>query len=816
MSFPSIRSSNVTNGTVASATPVVNLPATIRAGDTIIVLFRVAVAGAIGWPDATWTEFFDASPDASDDQMAMAWRKADGTEGATITLSCTSGKFAAVSWAIQDAADPTLRAPELSTVATGTTPTQPNATTVTPTGGAKDYLYGTIVGMEGEATNPPTYPTNYTLGQQDGDSGTASTVGTNCMVAGGWRQLNAASEDPGAWSYGGTLDDWTAYAIAVHPADPVTTPLQTEWDQPNPLGRSPLTVAALTIGLTLLQSTLTPVEAAPFTPTEWPVPLRSGSLFVSLESRPSDSTIPSPFAQTDWLSPRSPIFTIANRAWTFGPPPSTLAAEAAVPFTPSSWPVPLRAPQAALGTWLETRKPYYVDLSPANQSEWPSPWRNRATPPPLEALNLLGTTLGGSVSPFAQTEWRTPTGQPYPIGLRTQLDGRKPFHVDLSPANQWDWPNPRLTASIGVTRETPPNLLLGVLARPFAVFEWATPTRGRIALEFGQPQNLVATTLATPAAAPLIPIEWVTPRGREYPTALRTWLQTRQAYHVDTMALRPLDWPNPLRAGVSLELRTAANNLQQSTLGSIVPPAPPFVPIEWANPVGRPYAVSLRTLTDGRKAFHVDLSPFGLTDWPNPRGPAHPIALRTWANSPFQLAPAPFVLSDWPLPRGVASASTLRPFQIARALGLLEPLPSGRLQDWPNPRGPRAADDLKTWLANLQESTLAPGLKPFGLSEWPNPRGRGYPHVLRTWVDWRELGLVDIQPFALIDWPNPGIPAALGELRRLTQATGPMLLVAFNVTPDVVIAVRADIGTILVHGDAGIIIVRPDAEDIEP
>lgn len=227
MAFPSVRSSIVTNGTSASATPAVNLPATIAAGDVIFVLFRVAVAGAIGWPDATWNELFDESPDASDDQWAAAWRKADGTEGATITLSCTSGKFSAIAWAIQDSIDPATRPPQLSTVATGSG-TQPNATTCTPTGGAKDYLWLTFYGMEGEQTGITTYPTSYTLAQQFANSGTAGAVTTNCTLGGAARQLNAASEDAAAWTVGGTLDDWSAYTIAFHPAVAVTTASQVE------------------------------------------------------------------------------------------------------------------------------------------------------------------------------------------------------------------------------------------------------------------------------------------------------------------------------------------------------------------------------------------------------------------------------------------------------------------------------------------------------------------------------------------------------------------------------------------------------------
>jgi hypothetical protein len=218
VAFPAVVNTNTTRGTTASATPVVNLPASIVAGRTLVVLFRCAVAGAIGWPDGNWIELFDASSDGADDQMACAYRKATGSEGASITLSCTSGKFAAIAYQISGAADPAVTPPQLSTVAFGAS-AEPDPTTCTPTGGAKDYLWLWLGGWEGEQTSPPAGdPANFT-GAIGADSGTASTPGTNCRVAGSTRQLNAASLDAGLWTIDPT-EDWTAYLMAIHPAPP--------------------------------------------------------------------------------------------------------------------------------------------------------------------------------------------------------------------------------------------------------------------------------------------------------------------------------------------------------------------------------------------------------------------------------------------------------------------------------------------------------------------------------------------------------------------------------------------------------------------
>jgi hypothetical protein len=218
---PTIRTSIVTDGTSASTTPTINIQSvagTIKGGDTILVAFRSAAAGAVGFP-AGWTELVDAAPDDSGDQVAIAWKKADAGDGTTIALTSGNGKFAACSWTIAGATDPTIRAPEISTVQVGVT-TEPNATTVTPTGGSKDYLFLTIFTMEGEQTGVTAYPTNYTGGQLFSTSGTGGATTTNVTVGGASRAATAASEDAGVWDVTGTLDASSNYTVAFHPAEP--------------------------------------------------------------------------------------------------------------------------------------------------------------------------------------------------------------------------------------------------------------------------------------------------------------------------------------------------------------------------------------------------------------------------------------------------------------------------------------------------------------------------------------------------------------------------------------------------------------------
>ncbi|MDP2729141.1 MAG: hypothetical protein Q8O55_01505 [Dehalococcoidales bacterium] len=215
MAFPVVESSASTNRTAAETTSPISYPATVSPKALLVCIARATVAGAIGWP-AGWNELVDFNADASDDVTAIAWKEAVGNEdGTTFNVTHGSGKMAAIVYSITGAAT-TGRPPQLSTFNIGTS-TLPDPQDLTPTGGAKDYLWLWLGGWEGEQTSPPaSNPLNYTtpLGANTGKGG---VVATNCRVASAQRNLNAASENPGSWTIS-VSDDWSAWTMAVHPA----------------------------------------------------------------------------------------------------------------------------------------------------------------------------------------------------------------------------------------------------------------------------------------------------------------------------------------------------------------------------------------------------------------------------------------------------------------------------------------------------------------------------------------------------------------------------------------------------------------------
>lgn len=215
MAFPSDAARTSGNDRSSTGTShVVNLPAGIAAGDTLVVFFSHFAAATVSWP-AGWTELFDIDNVAGNQAgLAAAWRKADGTEGSTITVTTSAGsKTAHTSYLVTGAADPTVSPPQSAT-ATGSDASA-NPPNLAPSGGAKDYLWLVGAGQSNEAAFTA-YPTNYVNGITD-ETGTTGATATNGDIASASRQLNAASEDPGVFTYG-VASEWVAATIAITPS----------------------------------------------------------------------------------------------------------------------------------------------------------------------------------------------------------------------------------------------------------------------------------------------------------------------------------------------------------------------------------------------------------------------------------------------------------------------------------------------------------------------------------------------------------------------------------------------------------------------
>ena len=210
-SFPTVATTATSEETSAVTTHNIALPSGIVAGETLVAIIAVNTGTPVTWP-AGWTEFFNKdSPDFLG--LFAAWRKATGTEGATVDVTTAFAKTTThQSYRISDAADPTVTPPQGSAGLNGNS-SSPNPDALTPTGGAKDYLW---LAIEGHSISETTSAAraSYT------NLVTFKRIGT------ARRNLNAANEDPASFSISGS-NIWVAGTLAVHPAGPLVTPTPT-------------------------------------------------------------------------------------------------------------------------------------------------------------------------------------------------------------------------------------------------------------------------------------------------------------------------------------------------------------------------------------------------------------------------------------------------------------------------------------------------------------------------------------------------------------------------------------------------------------
>lgn len=215
MAAPTDAAQATTDGSTSTTSQTLNLPGGIASGDLLVAHIRSPGATTFTFP-AGWTQIRNASPDGADDQLGIFYRTADGTEGATITVTLSSAaRMSGIVWLITGTATLVF---EDAAGTTGTS-SQPNPINTALGGGvARDVLWLTLASGESTRTltNPPTNYVNGTISAHTGGNGTT----TSCYVAGATRQVNSdLAEDAGAW----TLDansTWSAYTFAIYTGAP--------------------------------------------------------------------------------------------------------------------------------------------------------------------------------------------------------------------------------------------------------------------------------------------------------------------------------------------------------------------------------------------------------------------------------------------------------------------------------------------------------------------------------------------------------------------------------------------------------------------
>lgn len=207
MAFPSVGAPTASQQTTNGTTSNVTLPASIAAGDLIIAVIAAdSGAGAMTWP-SPWVKLAERLDTAH--VMSVGYLIASGGE-TSVAVTHTTERSNHLAWRITDWHGTTP--PEASALANGNS-NAPNPASLAPSWGADDTLWMALATWD-DSSSPSlsTYPSNYTTAQ--GTNATASSAG---RVAGAARQLNASSEDPGAFGLSGA-ETWAAFTVAICPA----------------------------------------------------------------------------------------------------------------------------------------------------------------------------------------------------------------------------------------------------------------------------------------------------------------------------------------------------------------------------------------------------------------------------------------------------------------------------------------------------------------------------------------------------------------------------------------------------------------------
>ncbi len=210
MAFPQVEATNTSSEDGLTVSHTVSLPTGIQVGETLLVFFvREGFTEGISWP-AGWNSIIDKNTN-NVAMLGIAWRKATGGEGATITVTtgASNARSAHASYRISGATDPTVTAPEASTGVIGANAI-PDPDSLTAGGGSDEYLWIAVEGNDGPRA-VTVYPTNYDSNQLT----KIATGGVGIGVASD--EVETDTQDPGTFTID-AADQWAACTVAVYPA----------------------------------------------------------------------------------------------------------------------------------------------------------------------------------------------------------------------------------------------------------------------------------------------------------------------------------------------------------------------------------------------------------------------------------------------------------------------------------------------------------------------------------------------------------------------------------------------------------------------
>jgi hypothetical protein len=211
MAFPSVVATN--GGTGSTASPTINLPAGIQAGDLLLAIVSVnnfQVSGS-GWPTG-WIALLTNSIYGAD-SLSIRYKIATGSEGASFVLTLLgAGSSSHATYRITGWHGTTP--PEVVASPVVATNTNPNPPSLNPAGwDVEDTLWLAVVGTDAGNVSATAAPSGYTnlLNYRSGSLSPYSGVSS------AQRGATIAAEDPGTFTLSAS-GNYATTTVAIRPA----------------------------------------------------------------------------------------------------------------------------------------------------------------------------------------------------------------------------------------------------------------------------------------------------------------------------------------------------------------------------------------------------------------------------------------------------------------------------------------------------------------------------------------------------------------------------------------------------------------------
>jgi len=205
VAFPVIETTNQ-NSTAAGATHAITMPSGISVGDLLLLFFATDGDNTV----TDWDGFTQLGSESNGTAASfhIGWKIAVGSDTCTLTVSVTTEPAAHIVYRISG--HDSGQAPEISVVVEAADD-MPDPDTLSPTGGAKDYLWIHACGHD-HTDVITAWNANFTLSRIHESEG--SNGGCGCGVSA--MEDNTATKDPTYVTLTGS-EQWVAWTVAVHP-----------------------------------------------------------------------------------------------------------------------------------------------------------------------------------------------------------------------------------------------------------------------------------------------------------------------------------------------------------------------------------------------------------------------------------------------------------------------------------------------------------------------------------------------------------------------------------------------------------------------